>query len=267
MRTYVGLFRMRMIAGFQYRAAAWAGVATQFFFGAVFILIYKAFYDSSAVQPSMPFDQLVSYLWMQQAFLAIMAVWGSDMSLLDSIATGDIAYELVRPMSLYWLWSFSMAAQRLSSAMMRCLPILLVAGFLPAPYNFNPPPSPLALGLFVLSLILALVVMVAIMMFVYILTFITLSPGGSRVLMMTLTEFLQGAVIPIPLMPNWLQTVLSFLPFRYTSDVPLRIYSGHIQGTEAWICIALQVFWAVTLIALGQWGLKRALDRAVIQGG
>lgn len=267
MRTYAGIFRMRMIAGFQYRAAAWAGVATQFFFGAVFIFIYKAFYDSATAPPVMPFDQLVDYLWARQAFLAIMAVWGIDMDLLYAIGSGDVAYELTRPIKLYWLWSGNMAAQRLSSAMMRCLPILVVAHFLPAPFNFGLPPTWAAAGLFAVSLLLAACVMVAVSMFVYVLTFVTMSPLGSRLLFMMLAEFLQGGVVPIPLMPDWLQKVLYCLPFRYTADLPLRIYSGNIQGAEALVGIAVQIGWVLLLAWLGQRSLARALKRTVIQGG
>ncbi len=266
MRTYLGIFRMRMIAGFQYRAAAWAGVATQFFFGAVFILIYKAFYDSATVPPEMQFNQLVDYIWGRQAFLMIMVVV-IDMDLLRSIASGDIAYELTRPINLYWLWSGHMTAQRLSSAMMRCLPILAVAYFLPAPFNFGLPPSAASVGLFVAALLLALCVMVAVSMFVYVLTFVTMSPLGSRLMLLMVSDFLSGGVIPIPLMPDGMQKALSCLPFRYVADFPLRVYSGNIAGAEALMGIAVQIGWVVLLVLLGQSALRGALNRTVIQGG
>ncbi len=266
MRTYAGIFRMRLIAGFQYRAAAWAGVATQFFFGAVFILVYKAFYDSATVAPEMPFEQLVDYIWCRQAFLMIMVVV-IDMDLLASIGNGNIAYELTRPINLYWMWAGGMTAQRLSAAMMRCVPVLAVAHFLPAPYGIGSPPGAAAAALFAVSLLLALCVMVAISMFVYVLTFVTLSPLGSRLMLLMVSDFFSGGVVPIPLMPSWLQNVLSWLPFRYVADLPLRIYSGNIAGAEALRGIAIQIGWAAALVLLGQIALRRALSRTVIQGG
>lgn len=74
MKPYLSLFRMRVTAGQKYRAAAWAGVATQFFFGFMYIMIYRSFYMSSASTPPMEWAQLVSYTWLQQAFLAIIAL-------------------------------------------------------------------------------------------------------------------------------------------------------------------------------------------------
>ena len=50
---YWSLGKMRFIAGLQYRAAALAGVATQVFFGFIFIMVFIAFYQNSASPPPM----------------------------------------------------------------------------------------------------------------------------------------------------------------------------------------------------------------------
>jgi ABC-2 type transport system permease protein len=90
-------------------------------------MMYEAFYkSSSAVQP-MSFSQVVSYVWLQQAFLAFFAMWFRDGELFDAITSGNVAYELVRPLNIYLFWYVKLLAQRLSSAALRCLPILFVA--------------------------------------------------------------------------------------------------------------------------------------------
>ena len=43
MKKYLSFFRIRFIAGLQYRAAAWAGISTQFAWGAMTLLMYRAF--------------------------------------------------------------------------------------------------------------------------------------------------------------------------------------------------------------------------------
>ena len=40
MRAYYTYFKLKFITGLQYRAAAWAGIATQFFFGFVYIMVF-----------------------------------------------------------------------------------------------------------------------------------------------------------------------------------------------------------------------------------
>ena len=47
MLSYLKFFKLRFITNLQYRAAAIAGIATQIFFGFVFIFVYLSFYSSN----------------------------------------------------------------------------------------------------------------------------------------------------------------------------------------------------------------------------
>ena len=46
MKQYISFFKLKFKTGLQYKAAAIAGLATQIFFGFVFIMVYVAFYGS-----------------------------------------------------------------------------------------------------------------------------------------------------------------------------------------------------------------------------
>lgn len=80
-------------------------------------------------------------------------------------------------------------------------------------------------------------------------------------------EFLAGMVIPVPLMPAWLQSIVYVFPFRWTADFPFRVYSGHIPKEEALIGIAIQLVWIIVLVGLGRLAMAKALRRVVVQGG
>jgi len=267
MSMYLSMFRMRLIAGLQYRAAGWAGVATQFFWGFMYIMIFQAFYASSSTEPPMPWPQLVSYMWLQQSFLAIIMLWWQDNDLLSSIATGQVAYELSKPYDLFKMWYARLLAMRLSNVLLRCIPILAVASLLPAQYRLTLPAGIDSAAMFLLSIILSLFLVSAISMFIYITTFVTLSPMGARLVIGVAAEFLQGSIIPIPLMPEGLQRVLNFFPFRYAADLPFRLYSGNISGSNALFQICIQFFWIAALLALGSLAFRRIMRRVVIQGG
>ncbi|MDR3086070.1 MAG: ABC transporter permease [Christensenellaceae bacterium] len=267
MRIYFALFKMRLIAGMQYRAAAWAGVVTQFFWGFMYIMIYRAFYASSSAEPPMAWPQLVSYIWLQQAFFSLIFVGRLDGELLSAIPNGLVAYELCRPYDLFSFWYARLLGLRLSAVLLRCLPVLVIAFLLPGDARMAPPAGFWGLSLFALSLLLSLLLVTAIAMFIYILTFVTLSPGGARLLILTGADFLQGSILPIPLMPPWLQRILDFLPFRYVADLPFRLYSGNIAGSEALFQIGVQVLWIAALLFLGQICFRRILGRVVVQGG
>ena len=101
MKKYFSFFRIRFIAGLQYRAAAWAGISTQFAWGALSILLFKAFYESSPAAFPMEFSQLSGYIWLRQAFLGLLMLWFVDPEIVESISSGSIVYELCRPTSIY----------------------------------------------------------------------------------------------------------------------------------------------------------------------
>ena len=66
---YLSFFRLRFAMGLQYRTAALAGIVTQFVWGFMEIMIFKAFYRADAASFPMSFQATVSYIWLQQAFL------------------------------------------------------------------------------------------------------------------------------------------------------------------------------------------------------
>jgi ABC-2 type transport system permease protein len=256
-----------MSKGLQYRIAALAGVATQFFFGFTFIMIFEAFYRSSNTPQPISIEQLIQFVWLQQSFLLFVMLWFRDMEIFDKITTGNIAYELCRPTDIYSYWYARLLAQRLSGALLRCFPILIITAFLPAPYGLSFPPTIVHFILFIITLTLGLIIIVAISMLIYISVFYTLSPTGSLLIVSVLGEFLSGLIIPVPLMPPMLKKIVYFFPFRYTSDLPFRIYVGNIDINEATISIFIQLAWIFILIMFGKWWIKRALKKVVVQGG
>ena len=267
MKKYASLFRIRFINALEYRAAALAGMVTQFAWGFMEIFAFTAFYRSDPGAFPMEFSQTVSYIWIQQAFLALFMMWFWENDIAAAITEGSIAYEMVRPMDIYGRWFCQASANRLARAMLRCAPILIVAFAVPPPYRLSLPASFEHLLLFVLSSALSLGVVVSCSMLLYISLFYTLSSMGARLIAAVLSDFLAGATVPLPFFPAPFRAVAELLPFAAMQNMPLRIYSGNIAGTDAIRGIALQVFWLVTLTAVGRAAMKRALKRVVVQGG
>ena len=267
MKKYQSFFRMRFLGGMQYRAAAWAGIATQFAWGFMSLLMFRAFYEADPAAFPMEFPQLATYIWLQQAFLALFNTWRYDDDIFESITSGGVAYELVRPAPVYAMWFVKSIASRAASAALRCLPVLAVAFFLPAPYRMDLPGSAGVFVLFVLSLAAASCLVVAMQMLVYVSTFYTLSPMGVRIIVMVLSDFLMGQLIPLPFFPEGLRQVVELTPFAAMQNLPLQIYCGTVVGAQMWRALALQAFWLAALVAGGTLWMCRSLRRVVVQGG
>ena len=267
MRSYLSYFKLKFITGLQYRAAALAGIATQFFFGFVYISVYVAFYETGSGTVPMPLNELVSFLWLNQAFFALVYMWYKDKDILSMIKNGNVAYELCRPQDLYWMWYCKILGEKLSNVALRFLPVLLIACILPYPYHLDLSITIPRLLLFITSLALSTLLIVALVLLYHVICLFTLDEKGVVNIFMILSDVLSGLVLPIPFFPKWLQNISNFLPFRYVSDFPFRLYVGNIPLQEGLIGIIVQVIWIILLILIGRLITKKALKKAVIQGG
>lgn len=267
MKKYISFLRMKFIAGVQYRAAAFAGILTQYAWGGMEILIYRCFYLENKADFPMQMQALSNYIWLQQGFLTLFAIWIFENEIFEMITQGNIAYELCRPCDLYYMWMFRGMGMRLSRVALRCIPVFVVAVFLPAPYGLKLPPTPEAAVLFLISGVLGFLNVMAFGMLIYISTFFTISVQGTRAFCVAAVDLLSGKVIPIPFLPDGVRQVVELLPFASMENAPLRIYGGDIAGAQAVQTILLQLFWFTVMTVTGKLLMQKALREVVVQGG
>lgn len=267
MKKYLSFFRLRFSVGLQYRVAAIAGLITQFAWGFLRILAFDAFYQSDSTAYPMSFQASSNYIWLQQAFLTMFMCWMLENEILESITNGNIAYEICRPVGIYGMWFSRTAANRLSRAVLRCFPVLIVAMFVPAPYGLSFPASSAYLFYFLITMIIGFLVVVAFTVVIYMVCFFTISPLGIRIVVAALAEFLQGQLIPLPFFPDGFRQLAELSPFAAMQNVPFRVYSGDISGNQIYYSILLQVFWLLALILIGELLGKMAAKKVVVQGG
>lgn len=268
MRSYLSYFKLRCLTNLQYRAAALAGVSTQFFFGLIFIMVYLAFYESNP-NSNLPMNlsNLVTYMWLQQAFYALVYPYERDQELIGLINNGNIAYELIRPQNFYFKWFIKLYSKKVINVLLRFLPIIIIGFILPEPYNLSLPPNIYAFLLFLISLLLASILITALLMIIYLITMLTLDFKGAFAIYAVIMEIFMGGTIPIPFFPEWLQKITYKLPFRYVSDFPFRVYSLDIGINEGLILLKESFFWIIVVILLGLLLSKIVLKKAVVQGG
>lgn len=267
MKTYWSFFKMRFINGLQYRAAAYAGIATQFAWGFMYIMLYHSFYRTNPSASNMSISELSSYIWLQQSFLALFMTWFLDNDIFEAISSGNVAYEICRPLDVYNMWFAKSCAIRVSKAVLRCLPILILASFLPESYKFSLPASIYSFSLFLISVIVGTAVVVGYSMLIYIFTFFTVSSVGVRMTMVMLADFFAGGLVPLPMLPDYLTKYIYFSPFAAMQNAPFRIYTGGISGIDAVKAIILQLFWAIVLIGFGKLIMRKAMKKVIVQGG
>lgn len=267
MRQYLSFFRIQFLAGLQYRAAAFAGFSTQLFWGLLELLMFRAFYLYAPEKLPMEMQALSCYVWIQQGTLSIWNLYGWEQALFQSVHTGEVAYELVRPTNLYAMWSVRGFAGRLSKMLPRLVPILIVGSLLPAPYGLRLTIPLSAFFAFLLSLSLTLWLCVAICMVCYSLTFYLTDYRGIVAFVPALSEILSGDLLPLPFFPPLLRRIAELSPFGSLQNVPLRIFGGDICEAGIIGAVGMQLFWCLAITGLGYGLMHRGLRRTEIAGG
>lgn len=265
MSSYFGLFKMTFKGELQYRAKAISGVVTQVFWGLMYIYLYTAFMNSKIID-GFTIAQMISYVWVGQAFFVLRF---SDLpkNCGKEIENGNVCYKFVRPVDLYSQWFAEHFGYKLSATLIRCVPLAIVAFLLPKSMRLMLPTSFASFSLFVIALLIGALITSAISMISVFLTFKTMSAKGTATIMNTVCGVLGGMYVPLVFMPQSVQNVLNYLPFRFIMDLPARIYIGNIPPMEALKFIGIAVVWLFALIMIGKLLMKQAGKNAIIQGG
>jgi ABC-2 type transport system permease protein len=77
--------------------------------------------------------------------------------------------------------------------------------------------------------------------------------GALFQLYITLELLLSGRLVPLTLMPDWVQTLAWFLPFQWTFYFPIQALVGEYSDGELLRGLAMQVLW--TTIGIGIFSL------------
>lgn len=267
MKIFKNVFRISLLEELQYKTAFISGVMCQFAFGFMYIMLYQAFFKAGIPQ-DFNVQQMATYIWLGQAFFAMFCFLDNCKNNISRpIMNGDVGYQLVKPINLYKYWFMQVFSKSFCAMLVRSIFIFVIGFMLPTSFRLGLPVSLPAFLMFLVALFFGFVLMTALKMICYILTLYTLDARGVFTIVGAIFSLLAGGVIPLPLMPNTIQNILAFTPFRYVSDLAYRIYIGNINLTTAIGFIVVQVVWIVALIAIGYFVLNKKSKKLIVQGG
>ncbi len=262
-KMYLSVFLMRAKMELRYRGAVVGGILCQIFFGLILVSLYGALYEGRPQAVSL--KGVSSYVWLQQIFFRMLL--SSDGDLAQKIRTGDIAYDLCRPVDLYGFYYVRIMAQKLVGSLLRGLPILLFALLLPGDLGLMLPASLPALLWAAAGILPGLLCVCAMENITVGITMRTLDPRGVQSLLNLLMTLLAGNVLPLTLFPDAWQRVLTLLPWAQLLDAPIRLYTGTEAVSGAPRVLLVQALWTALLVGAGMHLWKRNAKKMVLQGG
>jgi ABC-2 type transport system permease protein len=174
------------------------------------------------------------------------------------IGSGAVAFELLRPASVLGV--------RVSAEVGRALPRLAAiatTGAVVATITAGGPPRVTALVLAVPSLVLAITCNIVAQHAFAASAFWLRDAGSAWFLYQKLVFVLGGMLIPLEVLPGWLHTTASVLPFRAMSYIPARLASGHFEP----ILLLEQVGWLAVLWLAAAAAFRSGERRLQVVGG
>ncbi len=263
MNAYYAIFRLRRRLETQYRGAALGGIICQMFFGLVLIALYRALYAGKPQE--MPFSQVATYVWLQQAFFRMLL--SSDPELLDKIRTGGIAYDMCRPVSLYGYYYARIMAQKVMGTLLRAAPMLVFAAVLPDGWGISLPASLPGFLWAAGALLIGLLCICAMENITMGFTMRTLDSRGMQAMLNLLMMILSGNILPLTLFPDSWQRAITLLPYAQMLDTPIRLYTGAYALSQAPAALLIQAVWIALLVSLGLALWARNQKKLIVQGG
>lgn len=262
MRIYAELSRLAFRQQIAYRAATIAGVFTNSVFGIILASVMLGFYGSAEGSTVAGWSEreAVTLIWINQALIMPVYIWGW-WEVSQTIRTGAIATDLLRPTSWYGLWLSRDLGRAVAAMLLRMLPTLTIGWLL---FDIELPVSPAAAIAFPLVVLLAAWVSFSLRLLANLASFWLIDHRGISAIFITLATFLSGMAMPIDFFPEPLRTIATLLPFQAVLMAPNYVY----LGKEAIpIVLAQQVFWIAALALVCHAVLLRGERKLVVHGG
>lgn len=197
-------------------------------------------------------------------FLTTTLAWaGAEWDMANRILDGLVAIDLTKPVD----FQRARAAEYIGG-MMASVPAAIV-GTVIAVLVFRPagPVSPLAAALTVFSLLFIFPLAFGISYLAILCCFVTQRFLGIQWAKDSLVAFFSGMMIPIALMPGWLQGLAWAMPFVHFTTTPASIYLGRVDTAGALGLIAAEAAWAVGLLVIARLIWRQLIKKVTVHGG
>jgi ABC-2 type transport system permease protein len=263
MRLYFEIARQSFRRATAYRSAYIAGMLTNAFFGALRCFVFMALYGAGGSVAGFTLREALSYTWVTQSLISIGAGWIDSRDLMQTIRSGDVVTDLMRPWSFYGYWLSRSLGERVFNLLIRAsltylIGVLYFRAYIPAPDE--------ALG-FLAAISLAMLVSFAFSFLINLTAFWLIDNSGVMLIANVVLQFFSGFLLPLAFFPVPLATLARLLPFQAITGLPAQVFLGQIKGTALITTLLLQAFWALALGGLAALVLHVALRKVVIQGG
>jgi ABC-2 type transport system permease protein len=224
------------------------------------ILLWEAIYEGAGQVPLSGFDRRQMMVYMLLIHIGrLFHMTGLALRIAREIRDGTLKKYLLQPIDLVAYHLAYWTGYRLAFIAISCLPYGLVVLLCRVYLDGFPLPSTLAA--YVASLLLGYLVSFFFEASMGLSGFWFLEVTGFAYAVNAVTFFVSGQMLPLDLLPPPWEAVVKALPFQYTGYFPAMVFLGKVRGKELAYGLLVGLTWALVLIGLSRWLLRRGLQR------
>lgn len=244
-----------------YRAWVWLTFFSQGLMMTIFLFFWRAVYENTTQISGLSFQQTLNYILLAQVIS--VSVWTNVIANVGyMVREGQIGIEFLRPIDFQWAQYLGGISQ-LGISLLLNLPLLGLAIL----YGAQLPADLRVWIAFLISLFLGYTVIFLFDWWIAALVFYTTEVWGLMVFLTGVSTFFSGTLLPLVMMPEWLQTIAAILPFSQVVFVPIGLLSGTIPLEEAPTRWLIQLVWVIGLGIISRTCFRIASRKVTVQGG
>lgn len=245
-----------------YNMWVWADFVVTLVSMFVFVYFWRAVYAESATLGGLVLSQTITYILLAR-LLSPLVETRTIFFFGFMIRQGQIAVELTRPLDLQVRIMVETFAE-LGTFLVQRLPLFLLAWLF---LGLQLPRDPSVWGAFLVSLLLGQAVIFLFDWLFACLAFYITETWGLSVVRIGVASFFSGALLPLAMMPAWLQKIAASLPFAQVLSVPVSLLSGISPLADAPRLWLIQIAWLLAMLALSRMFFSVAVRKVTVQGG
>lgn len=220
------------------------------------ILLWKSLYKENTEM----IQYMIRYTIMSNIIAMIYTPGISD-SIGGKVSTGAFVIDLLRPINIFAMSWQTELAKTVSKFIVQGLPVAII--FIPMLYHGVYSNILLVL----LALILGHILLVLIYALIGFLAFAIIEIWPLKLLIEDTIRLFAGSFLPIAILPGFLKSIATVLPFRFLYSFPLELLFAKVQGQSILTNYLVLLAWICVFIVLNFIVYRMALRKAVVQGG
>lgn len=251
-KKYFAFSKAGILDGFAYKFSALGWLLGDFVSIIILYYLWQAIFQNSPTDTinGMSFKDMISYLIFARVASTLIFSSSSFWNIGFDIYEGNIAISLIRPINYRYRLLASSFGNFLSTSILMFIPLFVIALVILNQGLGIELPLWYHLVFFLISAVLSFIIVDSLNFLIGEISIFTNALFGLMIIKNIILAFFSGSLLPSSFFPDWLNSILRFLPFQSMVEKPIMILMGRMSLEEIGFSLLIQMMWVFILSVL-----------------